>query len=233
MPSALPRCLAACLSGLRAARRVHDHESRSPHRSHAYAFALVGGNSAATAAHRFYDEYNAVIDLPARSAWKRCSACFQPGILGRLMSTARPPQRDPAHRAADRGRRARRYLRDRPDRRRATTCAPASTQGMKRRTCKPAWSIRRVQRPHWASAVYPQVRNMISGRCPDGPPFQEDKAGGAAPGGVSRGAAPWPCFLSGSPTTASIRPSGRPAERVTWKCATPAPPPRPCSPAAR
>ena len=54
------------LSGF-AARRVHGHESRPPHEValRLYLDLLRGDDSDAEAHRRFYDEYNAVLDMPA------------------------------------------------------------------------------------------------------------------------------------------------------------------------
>ena len=67
----------------------------------------------------FYDEYFAVLDLTAEFYLETVQWVFQEARLakGELTYRGRPvdPKRHPAHGAADRGRRARRHLRDRPD----------------------------------------------------------------------------------------------------------------------
>ena len=82
--------------------------------------SLVGGDAVSAEAHRkFYDEYGAVMDLPAEFYLETVQRVFQEhdlplGCLTWHGEKVRPDG-DPAHRAADGGRRARRYLRDRPD----------------------------------------------------------------------------------------------------------------------
>ena len=92
--------------------------------------SLVGGDDTSAEAHRrFYDEYGAVMDLPAEFYLETVQRVFQEHDLphGRadLARRAGAAGGDPAHRAADGGRRARRHLRHRPDRWRRWICAPA------------------------------------------------------------------------------------------------------------
>ena len=78
----------------------------------------------------FYDEYFAVLDLTAEFYLETVRHIFQEYALprGRLKWRGETDRsrRDPAHRAADRRRRARRHLRGRPDRRRARPVQEAS-----------------------------------------------------------------------------------------------------------
>ena len=82
--------------------------------------SLVGGDHISAEAHRrFYDEYGAVMDLPAEFYLETVQRVFQEHDLprGALTWHGQPvrPGGDPPHGPADSGRRARRYLRDRPD----------------------------------------------------------------------------------------------------------------------
>ena len=78
----------------------------------------------------FYDEYFAVLDLTAEFYLETVRIIFQEYALplGKLQwhGNKVDPDRDPAHHAADRRRRARRHLRRRPDRRRARSVQQAA-----------------------------------------------------------------------------------------------------------
>ena len=133
-----------------------------------YFLDLIRGDDDSAEAHRqFYDEYNAVLDMPAEYYLDTIKTVFQDFALvngtwevrGELVR----PQDITTHRAADHRRRARRHLRRRPDTRRArpvrghpegprsstTTRVGAGHYGI--------FSGRR-----WREKVYPEVRGFIS-----------------------------------------------------------------------
>ena len=89
-----------------------------------YYHKLVLGDGESAAAHRrFYDEYNAVLDMPAEYYLDTVKTVFQDYALpkGRMFVRGElvRPAGDPRYRALDHRRRARRHLRQRPDRGRA------------------------------------------------------------------------------------------------------------------
>ena len=84
---------------------------------------MVGDGESAEQHRRFYDEYNAVLDMPAEYYLDTVKTVFQDFALpkGRMFVRERAgaPAGHPRHRAAHRRGRARRHLRQRPDRGRA------------------------------------------------------------------------------------------------------------------
>jgi hypothetical protein len=88
---------------------------------------LIKGDDASAEHHRkFYDEYNAVLDMDADYYLETIATVFQDfklvngtwDVVNPPASRARAPAGHPRHRPADRGRRAGRHLRLRPDPRR-------------------------------------------------------------------------------------------------------------------
>ena len=95
-----------------------------------YFLDLVRGDEESAESHReFYDEYNAVLDMPAEYYLDTIKKVFQEFALVNGTWVDRRPARAPAghppHRAADDRRRTGRHLRRRPDARQRTTCAAA------------------------------------------------------------------------------------------------------------
>ena len=97
---------------------------------------LVEGDFESGDATLFYEEYLAVADLPAEFYLETVETVFQAYELPAARSLARPARadaRDPPHRAAHRGGRARRHLRPRPDRGRARPVHRPPYEGHSRR----------------------------------------------------------------------------------------------------
>ncbi len=148
------------VSGLPAARRLHRDESRAPLRMSHWDFYqdLVKGDLEDAESHRrFYDEYNAVLDMPAEYYLDTIRIVFQEHLLPRGEWDVAGERVDPAaitqHRAADHRRRTRRHLRPGPDPRRARPVhrhpEADDQQHLDRRGRRP---LRHLQRPPLAHA---------------------------------------------------------------------------------
>jgi poly(3-hydroxybutyrate) depolymerase len=157
-----------------------------------YFLDLVRGDDDSADSHReFYDEYNAVLDMPAEYYLDTIKTVFQDFALvnGTWESTAswcaRRTSRD---RAADHRRRARRHLRRRPDQGRARAVhrhpegAPVPLRRGRRRP------LRHLLGPPLARAGLPAVRDFIA-RHQDGAPAKKPPANGAAARDASAAAA--------------------------------------------
>ena len=121
---------------------------------------------------RFYDEYNAVLDMPAEYYLDCVRIVFQEHLLPRgtwhVGGERVAPAGDHRHRAADHRRRARRHLRRsaRPERR--TSCAPASRPSAKHHlTVEGAGHYGIFSGRRWREIVYPQVRDFIASTTTD------------------------------------------------------------------
>ena len=88
---------------------------------------IVGDGDSASAHRRFYDEYNAVLDMPAEYYLDTIKVVFQEFALAQGQDDgarrAGAPRGHPDHRAVHHRGRARRHLRQRPDRGRPHLCA--------------------------------------------------------------------------------------------------------------
>ena len=83
VPYALPRRVPPRLSGLRATRRLHEHEYRAPHQgaSGALRQSRRGEVEKAAVTKAFYDEYFAVLDLTAEFYLETVKLVFQEHAL--------------------------------------------------------------------------------------------------------------------------------------------------------
>ena len=127
--------------------------------------SLVGGDHISAEAHRrFYDEYGAVMDLPAEFYLETVQRVFQEHDLPRGVLTwhGEPSAGgDPAHGAADGGRRARRYLRDRADHGGAGSVQPIPVDLKQNHLQTGVGHYGVFSGRRWANEVYPRVREMI------------------------------------------------------------------------
>ena len=133
------------LSGLRAARRLHEHEHRAPREGAPR--ALRRSRRRASSRRRpitkaFYDEYFAVLDLTAEFYLETVRIVFQELRARRrhaeIPRRAGRPARDPPHRAVHRGRRAATTSARSGRRLPRTSCARASAPTASATTCSPA-----------------------------------------------------------------------------------------------
>ena len=136
------------LSGLRPARRLHEHEHRAPREGASTSFTRISPMARlekAAATKAFYDEYFAVLDLTAEFYLETVRLVFQEHALplGKLQWHGEPrrPERDPPHHAAHGRGRARRHLRGRPDRGGARSVQQAAPVSASATTCRPASAI--------------------------------------------------------------------------------------------
>ena len=111
----------------------------------------LGDTDRAEAIRTFYDEYFAVLDLPAEFYLETVQTVFQEALLAQgtadVPRPSDPARRDPPHRPADRGRRARRYLRNGPDGGRAGSLLRAETLSEAPPPAGRCRPLRRLQRP--------------------------------------------------------------------------------------
>ena len=124
----LPRPRPPRLSGLPAARRLHGDEPASATSARTGTSTSTwsqGDLDGAEEHRRFYDEYNAVLDMPAEYYLDSIRIVFQQHLLPRGLwhvgGERGRARGDHAHRAADDRGRARRHLGPRPDAARRTT----------------------------------------------------------------------------------------------------------------
>ena len=152
---------------------------------------LIKGDDASTEAHRkFYDEYNAVLDMDADYYLETISTVFQEfelvngtwdvkGADGKLERVR--PRGHHDHRAAYGRRRAGRHLRLGPDRGRARPVQRHADSAAAAPGSQGRGPLRHLQRPPLARVVYPQVRDFIRELPPSGAGRRQTAAAPSAP----------------------------------------------------
>ena len=129
---------------------------------------LAAGDVERADEHRdFYDEYNAVLDMPAEYYLDCIRIVFQQHLLPRGLwhvgGERVAPEAITRHRAADHRRRAGRHLRPRPDRGGASTlCAGVPAERKRHLTVAGAGHYGIFSGRRWREIVYPQVRDFIA-----------------------------------------------------------------------
>ena len=130
-----------------------------------YQSLLRGDEDDAEAHRRFYDEYNAVLDMAAEYYLETIRVVFQEFQPGRRhvgrRRRARASAGHPAHRADDDRGRTRRHLGQRPDARRARAVHGHPAGPAPQPDRREVRSLRDFSGRRWRTIIYPQLRDFI------------------------------------------------------------------------